>query len=193
MSWWSKKASFSVAYGLTRAEEQGYANHKHDTGGETYGGISRKNWPNWFGWKLIDEYKIDYPAGFESYLDSDEGLQEFVKRFYQAEFWWSNRLGELKDQSIANEIFDTGVNQGLRVAAKHLQNALNLLNRNQRDYRDLIVDGRIGKITLRVVNNHRSPYGILKTLNGLQFEIYHHIAKNNPVQEEFFLGWLNRV
>ena len=37
--------------------EGGYANVSGDLGGETYRGISRKNFPSWNGWEIVDEKK----------------------------------------------------------------------------------------------------------------------------------------
>ena len=45
---------------------------------------------------------------------------------------------------VAAELFDTGVNMGPAVAVTFLQRALTALNRNGKDYPDLVPDGRIG-------------------------------------------------
>ena len=47
-------ADFNQAFDITMGHEGGYANNKLDTGGETYRGVSRNNWPDWEGWRLID-------------------------------------------------------------------------------------------------------------------------------------------
>ena len=51
---------------ILRAEGR-YANLVGDTGGETYGGVSRNNHPNWSGWHPIDAAKsngIDLDGDF---------------------------------------------------------------------------------------------------------------------------------
>ncbi len=49
--------SFAEALKHTLEFEGGYANDPADRGGETFRGISRKNWPRWSGWDLIDQVK----------------------------------------------------------------------------------------------------------------------------------------
>jgi len=53
----TKAIFFSHILNDTLKHEGGYANHSADKGGETYRGITRKNNPNWQGWKYIDEVK----------------------------------------------------------------------------------------------------------------------------------------
>jgi hypothetical protein len=44
-----------------------------------------------------------------------------------------------------------------------------------------------------MVNAHKYPKCLEKTLNILQGARYVEICKNNPSQEAFFRGWLTRV
>ena len=122
-----------------------------------------------------------------------EGLDRLTRALYKVRFWDVLKLDDLRDQRISEELFDTAVNQGPGVAARYLQEALNLLNRDEADYPDISEDGIIGPITLGLVNRHRRPFNIYITLNGLQFELYKNLAENDPTQEKFFNGWLNRV
>lgn len=187
-------AEFDKAHNLTAKIEGGYVNDPQDKGGETYKGIARKYHSNWAGWIIIDEYKKDHQLKRNDVI-RDEQLEFLTLLFYREKFWDVNRLDGLDNQDVANEIYDTGVNMGITTAAKMLQEALNLLNRNERDYRDLTVDGKIGTITLSKTNVfcRKHPKALLKTLNGLQFMRYVEICKKNPVQERFFRGWLLRV
>lgn len=185
-------AQFKIAYQLTAAIEGGYVNDPDDNGGETYKGISRKWHPDWTGWSIIDVYKQSHSLKTGDTI-SGETLAKLVMEFYQLKFWDSNRLDEINDQDIANEIYDTGVNMSYKTAAKILQEALNLLNRNCKDYPDINVDGMIGKATLDIVNNHKYPRAIVKTLNVLQGARYVDLCKHDPNQEKFFRGWLMRA
>ncbi len=49
---------FQKALAHTLEFEGGYANDPADSGGETFRGISRRNWPQWEGWPLIDQAKV---------------------------------------------------------------------------------------------------------------------------------------
>lgn len=185
-------ANFDKAFSLTLSAEGGYANDEQDKGGETYKGIARNFNADWDGWKIIDNLKKD-TKNFPKNLDSDSSLQSYVKQIYKKKYWDVNNIDNITNQDIANELFDTGVNQGVKTSAIYLQQALNLLNKNQQSYKDLLLDGAIGNITLSVINNHPNQKAVLKTMNILQGKKYIEICEKNPEQEKFFYGWLNRV
>jgi lysozyme family protein len=185
-------ADFDKAISLTLQIEGGYSNNPSDNGGETFKGIARKFNPSWEGWKIIDNLKKD-TKNFPKNLDADSSLQSYVKQLYKQNYWDVNRLDQVMNQEIANEIFDNDVNLGVGSSAKIVQEALNLLNRNQKDYQDLKVDGAIGNTTLSILNGHKNPKAVLRTINGLQFMRYVEICKNDPSQEIFFNGWLLRA
>lgn len=188
-------ADFKAAHKVVMIHEGGYANDPDDTGGETYKGISRKNFPGWEGWSVIDETKKGKPPLhlLNDTLAANPGLQRLVEGFYKKEFWDVMRLDEFKSQEIANELYDTGVNMGTYVAGIFLQKALNVLNRNQLDYKDLPITGNIGPLTLAAVNIQKRDKEVVKLLNCLQGSRYMEICLENPGQEKFLRSWLNRV
>lgn len=184
-------ADFSIAYKITMKHEGGYVNHPSDRGGESYAGISRKYYPTWNGWLLVDRYKrLD---NFPSNLEGNEAIKEQVFSFYKKHFWDVNKLDQINDQNIANEMFDTGVNMGYRIAAEFLQRAYNVLSKDEKEYTKLVVDGIIGSKTISAVNVHKYPTRIFKTLNILQGARYVNICEKDSSQEVFFAGWIERV
>lgn len=164
--------SFEKAFSITVGHEGGYVNDPKDNGGETKYGISKRSYPD-----------LDIKA-----LTLDE-----AKSIYYADFWKTKKmdLDELPEK-IAIELFDTAVNMGSYTARKMLQEALNLLNRNEMKYGDLIVDGIIGAFTLHAVAKTNESE-LLKVLNGLQFARYLKIVAAHPAQERFFAGWIKRT
>lgn len=184
-------ANFQTAYAITREFEGGYSNHKNDTGGETYKGIARNPNPKWKGWAIIDDLR--HAANFPANLNTHAGLQALVQSFYKAEYWDTMNLDLVKNQAIANELFDTGVNMGIGRAGIFLQRVLNVANKGQSLYPDLKLDGNVGKVTVSALNSHPDPSVILKGLNALQGAQYITICENNPSQEVFFNGWMKRV
>lgn len=188
-------ANFDKAYFVTMANEGGYANDPDDKGGETYKGIARKFWPDWVGWSHIDAYKKSglNVAGSNDILAKDEALQMYVKQFYKLYFWDPNALDKVDNQDIASELFDTGVNQGVKTAGYMLQEALNLCNRNGVTYPDIDVDGLIGTTTLTTLNGKADARAVFNTLNLLQGEKYLNIMRANKSQEKFWPGWLRRI
>ena len=184
-------AIFKEAYDITMRNEGGYINDSTDAGGETYKGISRVYHPSWYGWSMIDNEK--YRSDFPDCLHYDNELQEAVEDFYKEKYWNINRLNDFP-QSIANELFDTGVNMGAGKAAKFLQECLNYLNRNGLLFKDLVVDGVIGEKTLKALSKVMSDENILLVmLNVCQGRHYMEYMAKSPTQEKYARGWFSRV
>ncbi|MCT4637290.1 MAG: hypothetical protein N4A72_06245 [Bacteroidales bacterium] len=180
-------ANFEIAYSETSMIEGGYVNDPEDNGKETYRGVSRKYHPNWKGWAIVDSYK---PLKRGVFIN-DSALDTLVFEFYRTEFWDKLKCGQINSQDIADELYDTAVNMGVKPAVKILQEAINLLIPG-----DIKVDGIIGVQTLRTVKFIEKSIGkmaLLKTMNGLQFMKYVQICEQTPSQEKFFRGWLKRV
>lgn len=118
-----------------------------------------------------------------------------VLDFYKKAFWDINSLDEIEFQPIANEMFDTGVNMGTGTAAEFLQRAINYLNRNQTNYRNISVDGDVGPVTLGMVNSlsKKDSMDLFNILNIIQGCKYLGIIDRDETQEVFLRGWLDRV
>lgn len=201
-------ANFDTAYQETMKSEGGYANNPSDKGGETWRGIARNLWPQWEGWKLVDEIKANCGASLKllkQALMMDEELEVKVKLFYRVQFWNRLNLEELPER-IAMEIFDTAVNQGCSTAVQYFQQALNMLNNNQAHYRDIPVDGVNGRMSMSSFQAYMRTADtvpgrsaelnvkvLLKAMDGLQFERYKEIVSRESVQEVFFYGWIQRT
>lgn len=179
-------AEFAPALEKTLRTEGGYANDPADRGGETYRGIARHHHPAWEGWGLVDAWKRR--GGNEAELSRNEALQALVATFYRRNFWDTLRLSELRDQAVAEEVFDSAVNCGASRAGRWLQQAVNLVGRAS-----IAEDGAVGPITIAAANATEWQGGLLRALNGLQFGHYHQIVQRDPGQQRFFRGWLRRV
>ena len=81
--------------------------------------------------------------------------------------------------------------------SRFLQSSLKLLNRNQRDYEDLIVDGWIGKKSLTTLSallkKDRSSSPLVKMMNIQQGARYVEIMARDASQERFARGWIKRA
>ena len=90
---------------------------------------------------------------------------------------------------------------GPAVAVTFLQRALTALNRNGKDYPDLVPDGRVGAQTLAALDAFLDKRGrssgetvLLRSLEALQGERYLRLAERRPANEAFLYGWLaNRI
>lgn len=148
---------------LLLKHEGGYVDDKTDRGGETNFGISKKSYPN----EDIKNLTI-----------------ERAGELYKRDYWTPMKCDDLPS-GIDFLIFDFGVNSGNGTAIKTLQRALNRFGCN------LVCDGAIGKKTLaRTIELGRS---IIPDLLNERRIFYDKVIQNDPTQERFRRGWMNRV
>ena len=187
-------ADFEVAYEKTMGHEGGYIHDPNDAGGETYKGIARAYNGSWSGWAIIDYHKGD--SDFPSLLNNIVGLQNSVHSFYKEKYWDVNKLDDVDDQDVGEEMFDTAVNMGVGRAAKFLQKSLNYLNRDGILYDELSVDGAIGPASLGALDtvlDDGDARVLLTMLNVLQGQHYMRYMDNSPSQKKYARGWFRRV
>jgi lysozyme family protein len=179
--------------------EGGYVDHPADKGGPTCFGITEA------------VARAHGYAGPMRQLPRDEAAAIYTRLY-----WLRPRLDEVarRSERLAAELFDTGVNMGPAVAVTFLQRALTALNRNGKDYPDLVPDGRIGASTLAALDAFLALRGssprvglgggdqqttggetvLLRALEALQGERYLRLAERRPANEAFLYGWLaNRI
>lgn len=165
--------------------EGGYVNHPADRGGPTRFGISEA------------VARAHGYRGPMAELPRDE-----ARAIYRRLYWLRPGYDQVAKRSprLAAELFDTAVNMGPAVATTFLQRALTALNRNGRDYRDLVPDGRVGAVTLEALDSFLKVRGgsgetvLLRALDALQGERYLRLAELRPANEAFLYGWLaNRM
>lgn len=174
-------ANFEIAYQKTCGHEGGLVNHPSDPGGLTYKGVTKRDHPNWDGWQYIVNGIITNPAALE-----------IAHRKLFKELYWNTFNGDtVKNQPIANEIFDNGINMGTGIAEIFLQKALNVTNKNQTIYGNLKVDGVVGPKTITILNSHPNPDLVLKVMNVLQGARYVNLCEANEKLEDFITGWIN--
>ncbi len=187
-------ADFQAALAHTLKHEGGYADIPGDTGGETYKGISRKWYPDWPGWLIIDDLKQTHSgSALNKALSNSKPLDQRVQEFYISERWEPLRCAEIDSQAVVNELFDTSVLMSKKWATRFLQRALNVLNQNQAFYPDITVDGRMGPGTLRTTKDCLSVNNeslLVKIMDGLELARFINIMDKDPTQEKFARGWI---
>ena len=119
-------AKFIDAYKKVLNNEGIYSNDPDDAGGETYKGISRKANPNWDGWISIDAIKKAHPTTFKGILKKTPELEKKVQDLYKDKYWDCFELGDVPSQLVAEQMFDTAVNQGQTAAIRFAQRVLDL-------------------------------------------------------------------
>lgn len=183
--------AFEYALKHTLQFEGGYANDPADSGGETFRGVSRRNWPGWFGWKLIDQVKADglrSASAINQRFADDPQMAELVADFYLCNFWRPfSGLSEMERLQV--KLFDTAVNTGVGRAVKLLQQALNTLKSTPAR---LQVDGALGPITMAVARGLLEQ-DILCAFTSSQALFYQGIVSRKPSQQKFLKSWLRRA
>lgn len=162
-------ADFIPAFESMILNEGGYILHdvQGDRGGQTYAGISRKNWPAWQGWAVLD-------AGGDPPVDE-------VRAFYRTHFWAPLQLDKVAHQPVARTLFDFAVNAGTTTAAKLAQLVAGATP-----------DGRIGPKSLEAINAMPPEVFVLRyTLAKLAR--YEQIVRRDRSQSKFLLGWVSRT
>lgn len=158
-----------------------YSNNPNDPGGETMWGITAAN------------------ARRFGYLGPMREMpRETAASIYFDRYWIKPGFARVCDISpdIAAELLDTGVNMGPAVAATFLQQCLNGLNRQGKDFPDVAEDGDVGPATLKALKAYVAKRGeegvdvLLKLLNCLQGARYVQIVRGRPASEDFLYGWV---
>lgn len=165
--------------------EGGYANDKNDAGGETMYGIT------------IAVARSNGYYGPMRDLPRATARQIYLNKYYfDLKF---DKVAVLSPE-VAAELTDTAVNCGPSFAQGILQSALNLLNRQEVDYKDVEEDKKIGPATLGALGSYLMKRGkqgelvLLRMLNVMQGSRYIELCKAKPSQETFLFGWfLHRV
>jgi lysozyme family protein len=174
-------ADFKAAVQKTLIHEGGYSNNPHDTGGETYKGVSRVHHSDWEGWAIIDGYKGR--PGFPLVLESDQRLQSLVIQVY-TDGYWKTLYSQINNQLLAEKLFDMGVLFGVGVAVKMLQ--ISMTNEI-----GLVSDGQFGPNTLAAVN--QSTTDLLPGYKTTMIQHCINVVNNNPGDGVFVNGWIRRI
>lgn len=164
--------------------EGGYANNPADRGGETMYGITKA---------------VALDNGYTGAMSNLPYIIAF--NIYERKYWKALKLEQINKISspIALQLFDFGVNSGVHSAAQSLQKILNVLNKKQAHYHDLLTDGILGSKTLIALNKFaktRGPQGLhvlSEVLRGKRISFCVDIALNDESQEIYTFGWFDRI
>ena len=170
-------ASFDNIFKLIMQHEGGYVNDHNDSGGETYCGISRPNHENWDGWSIIDANK---PLAHNQKIIGNIELNDMVYHFYKSEVWDKIKGDNIQSQRIADMLADWYTTSG-----KHAISAIQKIV-------GVETDGVIGLGTVTAINNANESETFEKFKQS-RIDFYNGIVANNPNQEKFLQGWINRV
>jgi len=161
------------------ANEGGYTNNPHDTGGET-------NWGITIGTARANGY-----TGSMKAMSREQALAIYRGRYViEPGFGLVANVAPL----VAAELVDTGVNMGPSVAGRFLQRALNLVTDA-----GLAVDGNVGTATIAALKAFKARRGaegekrLIALLNAFQGTRYAELAEGRAQNRTFIYGWLGRI
>lgn len=183
-------ADFNLALPKVLNYEGPYDLDPDDPGGETCFGIDRASNPGWAGWMRIAALKA--LPGFPGSVTHDIQIQSFVASFYES-LWNTLRLTEVKDQALAECIYNGCINQGSERTVKWLQYCINAVTVLATD---LIEDGKIGQDTIDRLDSTVSQDTldlVLTLLKAQRQAAYIETAHNRPASRKYIKGWTNRL
>ncbi|QIG80126.1 hypothetical protein G5C33_10260 [Sphingosinithalassobacter tenebrarum] len=163
--------------------EGGYVDHPDDPGGATNHGITER---------VARDHGYDGPMAA---LPKETAQEIYFDDYIAAPGF--DRLLEIS-VPVAEEAIDSGVNAGPAMPSRWFQIALNSLNRQERDFRDIRVDGRIGPASLaayaaleRVRGKATACRLVGRLMDAQQAGHYLSLASGNSRFESFMPGWID--
>lgn len=151
--------AFNNCIEIILKHEGGYVNNPKDSGGETKYGIIKRYFPD---------------------LDIKNLTIEDAKSIYYEKYWQPMLLDQINDENIQLEIFDYGINAGIRRAIRTAQQICKIM-----------VDGLMGIQTIQAINTFKADFVYLyKHARRVHYEF---LANKYPKNEKFLKGWLNRI
>lgn len=151
--------------------EGGYVHHKNDKGGATNRGVTLKTWEGYCKKK-----------GKEASLTTLRHMtKEEWKDIFVEHSWNPWQADKIASQRVANICVDWSWMSGARTAIRKVQKLLGVTT-----------DGIVGPKTLAAINGH-SGDALFGQIKDVRRKYYESIVKNNPSQQTFLKGWLNRL
>ena len=156
-------ANYNDAIVKTLAKEGGakFTDVPNDKGGATKYGISQAAYPN---------------------VDIRNLTEQQARDIYKRDYWDRVRGDDLTSQVIAENIFDTAVNMGVRTASRLVQTMLEIQT----------ADGIIGSASLGVINQQNEKQ-FMAYFALVKIGYYASICNKDRTQSKFLLGWINRA
>lgn len=139
--------------------EGGYVNHPDDPGGETNMGIAKKFYPD---------------------LDIKNLTRNQAVEIYFRDYWSKMNLKAIYDENLVLQLFDMGVNAGIRRAIRIIQRIA-----------ETEADGILGPETAAAINAREDD--LVEIYKQERRRYYRELARRKPQLQVFLKGWLRRV
>ena len=160
-------SNFDKCLQIILHHEGGYVNHPEDPGGMTNLGVTKRVYEDWVGY-AVSEHTMQHLT--------EEDVAPIYKKNY-----WDRIKGDDLPEGLNLCVFDFGVNAGTGRATKYLQTMIGT-----------IVDGGIGPMTIRALDEHVSLIGLQETIEQYQ-ENRQRYYERLKTFKTFGRGWTRRV
>ena len=160
-------SNFDKCLQIILHHEGGYVNHPEDPGGMTNLGVTKRVYEDWVGYAVSEHTMQNL---------TEEDVAPIYKKNY-----WDRMKGDDLPEGLNLCVFDFGVNAGTGRAAKYLQTMIGT-----------VVDGGIGPMTLRALDEHVSLIGLQETIVKYQENRQRYYEKLKTFKT-FGRGWTRRV
>ena len=160
-------SNFDKCLQIILHHEGGYVNHPEDPGGMTNLGVTKRVYEDWVGY-AVSEHTMQHLT--------EEDVAPIYKKNY-----WDRIKGDDLPEGLNLCVFDFGVNAGTGRAAKYLQTMIGT-----------VVDGGIGPMTIRALDEHVSLIGLQETIEQYQENRQRYYEKLKTFKT-FGRGWTRRV
>ena len=154
---------------ILKSEGVVFENDTVDTAGATKFGL------------ITDDLKTYYHDQTKTWQDVKNLTQDEAYKIYKKLYWDSFRADEIKNDSLAHFIVDGAINQGKGTITKYIQQVCGI-----------VADGIFGSGSLAALNAH-DPKALFDGLKQKRLDKYNRIVENNPSQQRFIKGWINRL
>jgi hypothetical protein len=185
-----KKADFRESFKYILSKEGFWVNHPDDRGGATYCGITKVYQKDWKGWKYINKHRkwiikdgkwIEVLIPWNTHFN-DKLIDFYVQDFY-LDLWISSHYYELKDQKVANYVFDFQING--TVSSRIIRRSLIDLGFK------VPIKNSIDSLVISCINRANKQL-FLKTLQSRRLIFYNNIALRDESQRKFLNHWKSR-
>lgn len=154
---------------ILNSEGTAYENVPGDTGGCTHYGL------------ILDDVKTFFHKPNATCDDVKALTQTDAFNMYKAMYWDKFHADDITNQSLATYIVDGAINQGVGLIAKYVQSIVGVT-----------ADGIVGPATVKAINAHDAQ-DLFDKLKEQRLKRYTSIVANNPSQQKFLKGWINRA
>lgn len=150
-------ASFDLSHKITGIEEGGF-NPRDTNGKRAMYGLNEAWNSDWVGWKVIDSSGETDPKRINKIVSSDKASMDDAKRIFKDRYYAPLKADLIKDQSVANVLYDYSVNSDPNTAIKQSRVALGLSPKGGADSEFISRINSNPKEATKAITNSRIAY-----------------------------------